>query len=164
MANTFIPIASNTVGSGGASSIDFQNIPSSYTDLLLYISVRTSSNDSVYISFNNTTTTYNGIFIEGNGVAAGSGAMANGRYLVYPITTTASTFASVMTYIPSYTSANRKCFYTDSVMEANATTAYLDFLSNVWENTAAINQITLTPSAYTFSQYTTATLYGIKKD
>lgn len=163
MANTYVAIASSTVGSGGASSIDFQNIPSSYTDLLLYLSVRTSSNDSVYISFNNTTTTYSGKFIEGNGVAASSGSMANGRYLVYPITTTASTFASAMTYIPNYASANKKCFYTDSVMEANNTTAYLDLLANTWDSTAAINQITLTPSAYTFSQYTTATLYGISK-
>lgn len=164
MANTFVAIAGNTVGSGGASSIDFQNIPSSYTDLVLYLSVRTSSNDSVYISFNNTTTTYAGKFMEANGVVSSSGAMANGRYLVYPITTTTNTFAYSMTYIPNYTSSNRKAFYTDSAMEANSTTAYLDLLANVWENTAAIDRITLTPSAYTFSQYTTATLYGIKKD
>lgn len=164
MANTYVALASSTVGSGGASSIDFQNISSTYTDLILHLSVKTSSNDSVYISFNNTTTTYSGKFVEGNGATISSGNLANGRYIGYPITTTTDTFASGMTYIPNYASANKKCFYTDSASEANATTAYLDLLANTWDGTAAINQITLTPSAYSFSQYTTATLYGIKKN
>lgn len=159
---TYTIIASSTVDSGGSSSIDFQNIPSTYTDLILHLSVRTSSNDSVYISFNNTTTTYSGRFLEGNGATVSSGALSNGRYLAYPLTTTVSTFAAVTTYIPNYNSSDNKAFYTDAVSEANATTAYSDFVGNQWTNTAAINRITLTPSAYSFSQYTTATLYGIK--
>ena len=33
MANTYKLIASNTVGSGGSSGIDFTSIPATYTDL-----------------------------------------------------------------------------------------------------------------------------------
>lgn len=159
---TYTAIATTTVGSGGAASIDFQNIPATYTDLTVLLSARTSSNDSVYISFNNITTGFSGRFLEGNGSSVSSGSMADGRYIGYPLTTTASTFASIMVYIPNYTSSTNKSFYSDAVMEANATTAYVDLNANLWSNTAAINRVTLTPSAYTFSQYSTATLYGIK--
>ena len=40
MATTFTKIASVTVGSGGASSIDFTSIPSTYTDLCVKLSTR----------------------------------------------------------------------------------------------------------------------------
>lgn len=162
MANTYIPIATSTVGSGGAANIDIQNIPNTYTDLCLYLSVRTSSNDSVYITFNNTSTTYTGKFVEGNGTGVSGASLSDGRYVAYPLTTTTNTFASVMIYIPSYASSNNKTWFADAANEANTTTAYNDILGNMWSNTAPINRITITPSAYTLSQYTTATLYGIK--
>ena len=37
MATTFFKIASATVGSGGASSIDFTSIPQTYTDLVFVV-------------------------------------------------------------------------------------------------------------------------------
>jgi hypothetical protein len=40
MATTFIKIASVTVGSGGAASMDFTSIPSTYTDLVIKVSTR----------------------------------------------------------------------------------------------------------------------------
>jgi hypothetical protein len=40
MANTFTLIASSTVGSGGAASIDFTSISSTYTDLVVKLSLR----------------------------------------------------------------------------------------------------------------------------
>ena len=42
--NTLTKIQTVTVGSGGASSITFSSIPSTYTDLCLKYSIRTSSN------------------------------------------------------------------------------------------------------------------------
>ena len=44
---TFTKIASATVGSGGASSIEFTSIPSTYTDLVIKLSMR-----SAFTSFN----------------------------------------------------------------------------------------------------------------
>jgi len=46
MANTFVKIASVTVGAGGASSIDFTSIPGTYTDLKVVISARGSRSNS----------------------------------------------------------------------------------------------------------------------
>ena len=60
MALTFSAIATVTVGSGGTANIEFTSIPSTYTDLKLMLSGRTSNNDSLhygpnYITFNNDT-------------------------------------------------------------------------------------------------------------
>ena len=57
---TYKLIASSTVGSGGASSIDFQNIPGTYTDLIFKISERVSTGG----------TSTSGIAIQFNGSAA----------------------------------------------------------------------------------------------
>ena len=46
MANTYTLISSVTVGSGGASSIEFTSIPSTYTDLLLNFSGRSNTNQA----------------------------------------------------------------------------------------------------------------------
>ena len=51
-------ISSVTVGSGGASSIDFTSIPQTYTDLVVRWSTRGTAAtvyDQVYVKFNNTT-------------------------------------------------------------------------------------------------------------
>ena len=59
MANTYTLIASQTVGSGGASAINFGSIPNTYTDLLVKVSARMSSaNGSAGITFNGTNTNY----------------------------------------------------------------------------------------------------------
>ena len=42
---TYTLISSVTVGAGGASSIDFTSIPSTYTDLLVKISARSTLNE-----------------------------------------------------------------------------------------------------------------------
>ena len=43
MADTFVKIATVTVGSGGAATIDFSSIPSTYTDLCIKHSLRNGS-------------------------------------------------------------------------------------------------------------------------
>ena len=53
MANTYTLISSVTVGSGGASSIDFTSIPATYTDLCLVWSGRSAGSDvDTKITFN----------------------------------------------------------------------------------------------------------------
>ena len=55
MANTFVLLASTTVGSGGASSIDFTSIPATYTDLVVKVSGRidyAQTGDYFKITFN----------------------------------------------------------------------------------------------------------------
>jgi len=160
---TYIQIGSTvTVGAGGAATIDFTSIPSTYTDLNLVLSLRPTTQDSVYLSFNGSTSSFTAKFLEGSGASASSGSGT--RYVAFPLTATASTFSSSSIYIPNYAGSNNKSYSIDSVSEANQTTAYADLVAGLWSSTSAINQITisLATGGNTFVQYTTASLYGIK--
>jgi len=167
MANTFIPIATVTVGAGGASTIDFTSIPATFTDLLLLVSARgtiTNATDDFTIRFNGTTTNYTSRGLEGYG----SGSPAS--YSITDIiansvgaSATASTFGNASIYIPNYAGSNNKSVSSDSVGENNATSATASFNAGLWSNTAAITSIKLqSRSASNFVQHSTATLYGIK--
>jgi hypothetical protein len=161
MANTYTLIASSTVGSGGASSIDFTSIPSTYTDLLLKCSFRITSGGFNYatLTFNGSSSGYTARYVEGNGSAASSGTATNAVVLYNSSTSTTSTFASTDLYIPNYAGSNYKSVSVDTVTENNATSSYADLFAVLWSNSAAINQVTLTAGLV---QYSTAYLYGIK--
>lgn len=171
--NTYIAIATTTVGSGGTTTtIEFNTIPTTYTDLLLKISSRTDKgavSDSLGIYFNGSSTGYTTRSIVGNGATATSGADTGytDAYIGESDAdgATASTFSNQEIYIPNYQSSTNKSFSVDSVAENNATTGYTQFLAGVWANTAAITSVrirTFNTTNRNFKQYTTATLYGIK--
>lgn len=164
MANTFTKIASVTVGSGGASSIDFTSIPSTYTDLVVKVSSRLSSTDTpVSVRFNGSTSNFSWRRIYGSGSAVSSQSGTD-TYWFYTDTSsqTASTFGSGEIYIPNYAGSNYKSASSESLTENNATLGEMFMVAALWSSTAAINQITLVPYAGNFVQYSTATLYGIK--
>lgn len=166
MAITYEAIATTTVGSGGAATIEFTSIPGTYTDLLIKLSGRSthSSIDPVFITFNGaatSTTSYRSIFGDGSTVSSFSGTGAQIQYI--PGTgQTASTFNNAEVYIPNYAGSNNKSFSIDAVQETNAATAYIVPMACLWSNTAAITSITLDPATGNFAQHSTATLYGIK--
>lgn len=171
MAN-MIPISTVTVGSGGASSIDFVGIPQGYTDLILKVSARsTSSSGDCRIELNGSGgTAYSGRLLYGDGSAAASASnsgqalMSWGAGSINRSTTTSNTFANTEVYIPNYTSSNNKSVSTDSVEENNATQAYSQLAASLWASSAPVTSIKLTPSGSgNFVQYSTATLYGIRK-
>jgi hypothetical protein len=163
--DTFIKIASVTVGSGGASSIDFTSIPSTYTDLLLKLSLRTAYAgvfDTGFVSINNTNTgSYRGLYGTGSAAASETLASLRGLYIT-GATATASTFSSHDVYLPNYTSANLKSASADSVTENNATSAIALLSAMLNGSTSTINQLTISSgNAANLAQYSTATLYGI---
>jgi hypothetical protein len=153
-----------TVGSGGASSIDFSSIPSTYTDLVLKISARlTASVDfgSLSIAFNGSTASFTSRILQGDGSSAVSATLTNFAGGVGGTLLTASTFNNVELYIPDYVGGANKSFASDAVVENNATAARDTLVAGLRSNTAAINQITLTSASGNFAQYTTAYLYGV---
>jgi hypothetical protein len=169
MANTFVLIASTTVGSGGASSIDFSSIPSTYTDLCLNLSARgTSTALYAKITINNSSSaiySLRTIYGEGTGGTASqsdSGATFFERFLMVSSAYTASTFSNGILYIPNYAGSNAKSMMFDSVDETNAGAVPMYMVAGLWNSTSAINQITLTPNTGNFAQYSTAYLYGVK--
>lgn len=172
-SNTFTLIASSTVGAGGASSIDFTSIPSTYTDLVLKVSVRNSYSGggaaNNLLRFNGSSSGYSDRYITGNGAAASSAGNTGGTTYIYigaieNNSWTSNTFGNLEIYIPNYASSNNKSMSWDSVTENNATTAYAQFGAGLWSNSAAINQITFYPESGTgnYVQYSTAYLYGVK--
>ena len=165
MPDTFIKIASATVGSGGAATIDFTSIPSTYTDLMLMISSRTNKSgvdgaDYLYINGVSTNRSGRRLYATGSGVASDTitdqSGFSDGN------TATANTFSNSSIYIPNYAGSNYKSLSYDSVTENNATTAWSMLGCSLWSSTAAINRLTLYPDTPNYLQYTTATLYGIK--
>jgi hypothetical protein len=168
MPITYKKIASVTVGSGGAANMDFQNIPADYTDLLLKVSARNSSDENAYrLRINNDSSTlYSARWLLGNGSAASSNnnstqtAAFVGRMSMS--TDTASTFGSTDIYLPNYTSSVAKSLSSDVVTENNSTTAFQSLFAALYTGTSAITRLTLIPDANNFAQHSTATLYGVK--
>jgi hypothetical protein len=165
MANTFELIASSTVGAGGASSIDFTSIPSTFTDLCVKVSVRCSQSQiygEFQIAFNNTGTSFSTRLLEGNGGSVASYTSFRRIGVATGANATASTFGNAEIYIPNYSGSTIKSFTADGVSENNGTSAWTDLVAGLWSNTAAINQVTVSPETGTFLQYSTAYLYGVK--
>jgi hypothetical protein len=168
-ANTFVQIGSTvTVGSGGVATIDFTSIPATYTDLKIVLSSRnTADNVSASITFNNDTGSnysYRRIIGDGaSGASDGTSGVANiSIYASEPSSFTATVFSNAEIYIPNYAGSNYKSTSIDSVLENNASTSYVTFVAGLWSSTSAINRVTLSTSLL-FTQYSTASLYGILK-
>lgn len=170
MANTMTLISSITVGSGGATTMDFTSIPSTYTDLLLDISARSTVSSvytQIFTTFNNTSTGYYRMVLQGFAGSASSSSQSNTTQFntsyIPGGTATANTFGNFQLYIPNYAGSNKKTASLDAAMENNdASNNVLQLDAFLWDNTAAINRITLTSQDPNFAQYSTAYLYGIK--
>jgi hypothetical protein len=174
MATTFTKIAAVTVGSGGAATIDFSSIPSTYTDLTIKLTARSSLTQSgINIRFNSDSgANYSWRRLIGSGSATFSdsnvtyGSPFNTYiYLSYNAlsTYTANTFASADLYVPNYAGSNSKSFSADMVNENNATEAYAALTAGLWSSSSVVNAISLEAASGTFVQYSTAVLYGINK-
>jgi hypothetical protein len=167
MPNTFELIASSTVGSGGAASIDFTSIPSTYTDLILKASLR-SANAAVgadlILNINGSSANRTFKKLYGSGSAAGSlNGTSNVVSNVVGNNATANTFNNFECYIPNYAGSTNKSFSIDEVDENNATQAFSYLTAGLWSQTTTITQLTLSAeSAANFLQYSTAYLYGVR--
>lgn len=171
MATTYFPIAKTTVGSGGAATIEFTSIPQVYTDLQISISSRDSysaTSTAMYLQFNNNSSNH-GIqrLRGGSGTVDAYRETAQSSINLYNIKpgalATNNVFGSASIYILNYASSNYKSVSVEGIGENNSTDAYSVIFAGSWLNTSAITSIKLYSDS-TFVQYSTATLYGIKKD
>ena len=169
---TFTQIGSAvTVGAGGASSIDFTSIPSTYTDLVVKLSGRstdTTANDGseLRLQFNaDTGSNYSRRMLYGDGGAVGSSSATTTGMRVGFVDTngnTSSTFSNTEIYIPNYAGSSQKSVSADSVVEGNvAQYMYATLIAGLWTGTSAITSIKLYIPSFNFVQYSTAYLYGV---
>lgn len=173
MANTYKQIGDTvTVGAGGSATISFSSIPSTYTDLVVRLSLRYSASGpfDTRLTFNGNTAA---VYAMKSVTGAGSGTPTSATETAGVSTwfgaiqgVTASTFNNVQLYIPDYTSTTMaKSVSTEHVNEANQTDARAHLIAQLWNpaTQAAITSLSVSVSSGTFTQYSTASLYGISK-
>ena len=167
MANTYVKIATVSLASA-AATMEFTSIPSTYTDLLLKISTRSTYAATISrakLQINAITTGYSNRMAYGDG--SGTSSTTSTDYITYLYsvgsTATASTFSNTEIYIPNYAGSNNKSVSIDSITENNATSAFAVIEAGHLANTAVITGFTISDAnGSNLVQYSTATLYGIK--
>ena len=163
------PIYTQTVGSGGASNVIFNNIPQGYTDLVVKISARSTSNSpSTYLTFSGDGgTNYSDTWLAGTGASTTSTRLASSSFIRFDASgqgpdDTSNVFGNVEIYIPNYASSNYKQITYDSVKERNGNNYNFACVlgAALWRNTSPITSITFTLDGNTV-QYSTFALYGV---
>lgn len=171
------PIYTQTVGSGGAKTITFNNIPQTFTDLKIVVSSRGSSNGTNLYS--------NGVIGRFNGDSSGSYSFtllrnylstansynggANNTSPSFGFGTSAlatpNTFGNFEVYIANYTSTNAKSYISDSAPETNnGSVDSMNYLiAGLWRNSNPIASLQLVCEFGDFVQHSTFSLYGITK-
>jgi hypothetical protein len=167
----FYQIATTTVGSGGASFVEFTSIPQDYTHLQIRATSRVNSGDSyqTFAQFNSDTgSNYSIHYIYGNGSGVFSGAGANQTSASVGSSpgssSSANVFGITVCDILDYRDTNKfKTTRAISGAERGATPSYVFDPSGNWRSTNAITSIKLYPeSGASFVQHSTFQLYGIK--
>ena len=164
--NSYASIGTVTVGSGGASSITFSSIPSTYTHLQIRVMALSAAN------FHNTVVQFNGDTganytlhqLVGNGSAASAyGTNGQNNFTLGQLGTSTYPGVEIMDIL-DYANTNKYKTVRDlSGTDTNGTGQTLIILrSGVWINTNAVTSITLFDEGSSYNQYSSFALYGVK--
>lgn len=155
------------VGSTTTNAITFSSIPQGYNDLLVVTSLRDTG----------TTNGWTNAFIRPNGVTSnlttralyGWGSNNVGSFsdtYIYHETvgggSTANTFSNSSIYISNYAGATAKPISVDT-STANNGNALNAIVAGLWNSTSAITSLSIVAESGNFAQYSSASLYGIKR-
>ena len=170
---TYTAISKNVLTSN-QSSIVLNSIPSTYTDLLLVVSARSTDSANLYsallVQINALTTSNSNTMLYGyiTGTLSARNTYGASKNLIGQFSTamsTSNTFGSSETYIPNYAGSTNKVLSSTAVSESNSTTAEAAYVTNV----AGLLSSTDVISSLTFNFYTGQIasgsrfdLYGIK--
>jgi len=173
----FHSIASTTVGSGGASNVEFTSIPATYTHLQIRgIGKYTDTADDrtfLKVEFNSDTgNNYARHLVGGNGSSSFVDGVASttaraGARLISSRTASPSyahMFTAYIIDILDYTNTNKyTTVRTLGGFDTNGGSFQEVVLGSfLWQNTAAITNIKLLPGSANLAQYSQFALYGIK--
>ena len=166
-------IATVTVGSGGASSIEFTSIPGTYQHLQIRGIGRTdrtsAAADQLRLRVNGDSTNANYAihFLTGTGAAAGAeGYTSQGLWNTYNTLTgpsaTTSIFGGVVIDILDYSSTSKnKVMRAFGGQDRNGA-GELGITSGLWLSTSAVTSLELIKIGSNFVQHSTFALYGVK--
>ena len=159
-------ISTVTVGAGGAGSVTFSSIPSTYQHLQIRVTALSGATYSE-IQFNSDTgANYSYHQILGPGAGSASAAGGGGTSQIYALQMNNNTTYPTVGVIDVLDYANTNKNKTVRLLAGNDTNGggELYFRSGGWFNTSAINSIKISALAGTalFNQYSSFALYGIK--
>lgn len=177
LENNFMePIASTLVGSGGSSSIIFNDIPQTYKHLqirLMSRNNRASTADTLGIQFNGDTSISNYVwqhYVYGNNGGAGAAGYGTGvNASIYlgdcpSATASANIFSVSIADILDYgsTSKNKVLRSLNGKEAGAAIQGFVSLSSGAWLSTTPISSIKIFCNNGNFVQYSRFSLYGIK--
>ena len=167
----FESIATVTVGSGGASSIEFTSIPGTYQHLQLRMITRSSAAanfDYAFMQFNSDTGgNYASHRLGGNGSSAFAEAFASSETylrLTYQsgASATSGIFGATICDILDYADTSKNTtIRVLTGMDRNGA-GEVQVQSGLWIDTSAVSSIKIYDPSANQDQYSTAALYGIK--
>lgn len=172
LVGDFEAIATVTVGSGGASSIIFSSIPSTYKHLQIRGIGRTqralAAAAEVSLQLNSSGQGYARHILYGNGSAVSADGLSSFPYVRWIATfpdnnNAAGTFGAFVIDILDYAStAKNTTIRSLHGLDTNSF-GYITITSALWDNTAAITSISIDDfTGNGHAQYTTAALYGVR--
>lgn len=172
---TFEFIAKATAVSGGSASLTLSNIPQIYDDLRVIALTRsTGGGNNTYFRFNGDATSAgylyqisynnNGSTTVPSGTGSDTSALALGNQNAYD----ASTFGPTDYYIPGYRNWSEKTMYglSSQAFHTTGVPAYQYIAGTSWVSSSAmssITSITIFSSSGNLQQYSSISLYGIKR-
>ncbi len=165
--NSFFSIETQIVGSGGASYIEFTNIPQNYTHLQIRGIAKSTTNTQVDLTFNSDTgSNYSYHQFGGTGSTAYSESSVNRANIASviggPSSSETSGFSGGYLDILDYRDTNKfKTIRSLTGWDGNGAGSAV-LTSGNWRSTSAITTIRLTSRTYNFVQNTQFALYGIK--
>lgn len=171
MANTFEQIGLTQTVSTAVANIAFTAIPASYTDLVVYISCRTSdatyggANLSLLINGVSTNRIHYRLYAIGSSPGADTNTGAPILATTVTDNLTANAFGNTIMYLQNYAGNQFKSWRTINA-NANNSTSNIEtgWTSGRWASTAAITSLTFSVSTSSnFMPYSTFSLYGILK-
>lgn len=164
---TYTPIATTTLGSS-QTTVTFSSIPSTYTDVILQatmLQTGSATDTNGFIQLNSTTTGYSRTGLRGNGSTATSFRSSNDDRLFFSVDSSASDWVFSTFQFMNYSNITT---YKTVLSRQNKPSSIVDAVVYLWQNTAAIDTISITASdnrgsgsADQFAAGSTFTLYGI---
>jgi hypothetical protein len=163
VTTSYESIATVTVGGGGAATVDFTSIPSTYTHLQIRGIAYCNSGVSLRLRINSDSgSNYSTHYLNGNGSSTGAGGAASQTSMFAGSAgNTANIFGGNVIDILEYTSTSKyKTIRTLSGIDSNGG-GFVQFMSGAWLNTSAITSIAIYGES-DLNQYSSFALYGIK--
>lgn len=164
------PLQVVTVGPAGASSIDFTNIPNTYSHLQVRGIAKCAANSSedLRLQFNSDTGsnyTVHGLY--GNGSTASANAGTSQTAIVQPYnfvvaSSITGVYGGVIYDILDYANTNKYTTVRTLGGNDNNGSGTVGLYSGAWLNTNAVTSIKLFPTSNTFAQYSQFALYAVK--